>query len=168
MRFAPLALATLGLASVSPACTATPPTPAAPTPTSSPSSGTSLPASDQGKLAVDIASELSEVKLYCASLEQAPQPSHCVLWSEETLAPTAPCEDSVNITGDCLRAVYLGESQPTHTVRFATLHVHLASRTVVAVDDWVCGRMSFAAWKSYQAKVRSASTDDLLECPDGP
>jgi hypothetical protein len=162
MHFARLAaVATFGLGLTSLACATARPTRAAPiesdgeiAPTRTPSAVGSAAASDESKLAVDIASALPEVKLYCASLEQARQPSRCVLWSEE---------------GDSrLRPVYLGESQPTHTVRFATLHVDVGAGTVVTVDDWVCGSMPLAAWQSHQAKVRAASAGDPPECPDGP
>ncbi len=149
-------VAVFGLALASPACATAPPESGRGrmAPTSTPSSVASPAASDEGKLAVDIASELAEVKAYCASLEQARQPSHCVLWSEEG--------------EDHLRSVYLGESQPSHTVRFATFHVDVGARTVVAVDDWVCGQMSLVAWRSHQAKVRSAPTEEPPQCPEGP
>jgi len=120
---------------------------------------------DSGKVAVDVAAALPEVKSYCAALEKAQQPSHCAMWSEDESAPTTPCNRDPTYLDDCLWPVYLGESHPDHAVRFATIWVNLTSRSVGAVSDFACGRMPLAVWRGWRAKV-SATPDHPPDCPE--
>jgi hypothetical protein len=138
--------------------------PAASSSAAAPSVASAVPPSAEGKTAVDIVSRLPDVKRYCASLERAQQPSHCAMWSEDENAPTTRCASNASFLDDCLWPVYLGESQPDHTVRYATLWVNLTARTVTAVSDWACGRMPASVWRAWRAKV-SATPDKPPDCP---
>ncbi len=143
----------------------TPPTASSPSTPAPPATALAAFPADSGKVAVDVAAGLPEVKSYCAALERAPQKSHCVMWSEDESAPTTPCRRDPTYMDDCLWPVYLGESHPDHAVRFATIWVNLTSRSVAAVSDFACGRMPFAVWKSWRAKA-SAAPDPPPDCPD--
>jgi len=119
-----------------------------------------------GKTAVDLALGMPEVKAYCASLEKAPQPSHCTMWSEDERAPTTRCKADASYLDDCLWPVYLGESHPDHAVRFATIWVNLTSNSVAAVSDFACGQMPLATWRAWRIAV-AAAPDNPPECPEG-
>lgn len=137
--------------------------PTAPAPVASAAPAPAIP--DAGKVAVDLVSRMPEVKRYCASLERAAQPSHCTMWPEEPAAPGTTCAANASYTDDCLWPVYLGESQPDHSVRFATLYVNPTTRAVVAASDFMCGLMPIAAWRKWLGKRAAAPADKPPECP---
>lgn len=151
-------------ASSSPPAVASSAAPTAPEPVSSSTPAAETPAA--ARLAVELVARMPEVKRYCASLERAPQPSHCAMWPEEPADPKATCSANAAFTDDCLWPVYLGESHPDHSVRFATLYVNPTTRAVVAVSDFVCGLMPVATWRKWNARQASASPDKGPECPD--
>ena len=148
-----------------PGATTAPDVSAAPSAAPSAPSGSVEPPVDPKAASAALAavSRMPDVKAYCASLERAAQPVHCIVFLAE--GPQAPCPAHPAITDECLWQVYVGEDQTTHTVRYTTVYLVPGSWKPVAASDPGCGLMPLGTWRAFRAKQDRSPPGKELACP---